>query len=164
MYRYAVAVLCFLGTLVFQTEGQKSSVEPISVPSGTVLTFFLQTRLNPGSGNEMDVLPRGTVLKVKMLDGIDSAVDRDGSQFRGEVVSPVMSGNEMVLHSDAEVRGLLALLRSRNHPEGFRYELLITKVSDHGRSYDLTASLNASFADTVPTQASVKSDGLKNMK
>jgi hypothetical protein len=45
------------------------------------------------------------------------------------------------------VRGLLVLLRSKTHPEGFRYELLITRLIDHGKSYDLTASLNPSFLD-----------------
>src|SRR2546430_3677586 len=29
--------------------------------------------------------------------------------------------SEVVIHADAEVRGLFALLRSRNHPDGFRY-------------------------------------------
>jgi hypothetical protein len=41
-------------------------------------------------------------------------------------------------------------LRSKTHPDGFRYEVLVTGVTDHGKSYDLTASLNPSFAD-VPT-------------
>jgi hypothetical protein len=40
------------------------------------------------------------------------------------------------------------LLRSRSHPEGFRYELLITSLTDHGKSYILTASLNPSLADS----------------
>jgi len=46
------------------------------------------------------------------------------------------------------------LLRSRNHPEGFRYELLVTSLTDHAKTYAVTASLNASFFDagasTVP--------------
>ena len=62
-------------------------------------------------------------------------------------MSPVVSGNEVIVHADAEVQGLLALLRSRTHPEGFRYELLITSVKDHGKTYDLTASLNTAFFD-----------------
>ncbi len=165
MYRYTIAALCFVCMFVFQVQGQKTILEPISITTGTVLTFHLQTRLNPVGGNEMDLLPRGTVLTIRMLNAIDSGVDRDGSKFRGEVVSPVVSGNEVVLHSDAEVRGVLALLRSRNHPEGFRYELLITRVTDHGRSYDLTASLNPSFADRAPERdATIKAEGSKVLK
>jgi len=39
------------------------------------------------------------------------------------------------------------LLRSKTHPEGFRYELLVTGLTDRGKSFDLTASLNSSFLD-----------------
>jgi hypothetical protein len=46
------------------------------------------------------------------------------------------------------VRGLLVLLRSKNHPDGFRYELLLTQITDGAKSYPLTASLNSSFFDS----------------
>jgi hypothetical protein len=162
MQRYALAVLCLCGVLTCQARGQKTTAEPVQIASGTILIFHLQTRLSPGAGNETDILPKGTVLKVKLLNTVDSKVDRDGSEFRGEVVSSVLSGNEVVLHSESEVRGLLALLRSKNHPEGFRYELLITKVSDHGKSYDLTASLSPSFVDGgTPQPPTTKTRSLK---
>ena len=150
MHRCVVAILCFMGVFAFEVDGQKASLEPLTVAAGTVLIFHLQTRLNPGGRNEMDALPKGTELRVKMLNGIDSGVNRDGAGFRGEIVSPVVSRNEIVLHSESEVRGLLALLRSRKHPEGFRYELLITTVNDHGKSYDITASLSPSFTESRP--------------
>src|SRR5713101_7590361 len=120
MPRFFAAVLCFISLLTSAAHGQGSTVAPVRVAPGTVLKFHLQTRLNPTGGDALDALPKGTVLQVRMLDSIDSA---------------------------AEVRGLLVLLRSRTHPEGFRYELLITGLTDRGKSYDLTASLNSSFLD-----------------
>jgi len=115
---------------------------------GTVLTFYLHARLNPTSGDTLDGLPKGTLLRVKMLDSIDSAVNADGSEFHGTVVSGLTSSGELVIHPESEVRGILALLRSKSHPEGFRYELLITGLTDHGKSYALTASLTPSLADS----------------
>ncbi|MGB7847656.1 MAG: hypothetical protein WBL63_18740 [Candidatus Acidiferrum sp.] len=159
MQRYAAALVCVISVFASQVHAQKIGIEPIHVAAGAVLTFHLQTRLNPGSLNETDVLPRGTVIRVRMLDPIDSNVDRDGSKFRGEVVSSIATGNEIVVHSESEVRGLLALLRSRSHPEGFRYELLVTRVNDHGKSYDLTASLNPSFFDAGAQRESVVKSG-----
>jgi len=147
MHRYAVVVFCFIGVLAGQVRGQRAAIEPMHIAAGSVLTFHLQTRLNPEDRNETDALPKGTLIRVRLLDSVDSNVDHDGSEFHGTVVSSVVSGNEIIVHSHSEVRGLLALLRSGNHPEGFRYELLITRVSDHGKSYDLTASLNPSFFD-----------------
>jgi hypothetical protein len=86
-------------------------------------------------------------------------VNPDGTEFRGTVVSGLTSSGEVVIHSDSEVRGILALLRSRSHPEGFRYELLITSLTDHGKSYVLTASLNPSLADPVVASTSKAEPG-----
>jgi hypothetical protein len=149
----AVLSLCVAAASVVQSQSQ--SIKPMRVPAGSVLTFYLQTRLNSSDRNAVDLLPKGTQLAVKILGPIDSATNRDGSEFRGFVTIPVASTAGVVIHRDAEVKGLFALLRSKSHPDGFRYELLITEINDSGRSFRLTASLNASFLD-VPTQSSSK--------
>jgi hypothetical protein len=170
--RLATLVACVVA-LSATAHGQSIPIEQVRVVSGTVLSFHLQTRINPDAGDSLDALPKGTVLHVRMLDSIDSTVDRDGSQFRGSIVSPLISGDRVVVHSEAEVHGLLALLRSRSHPEGFRYELLITGVVDHGKSYTLTASLDPSYLDpskkpnspqTAETKNSLPTDGLSSNK
>ncbi len=130
---------------------QTSELKPIHVPAGSIVTFYLQTRLNPADGNAMDLLPKGTVLNIKILDTVDSDLTRDGAEFRGVVVTPLVSKDEVVIHADAEVRGLFALLRSTSHPDGFRYELLITGITDGGKLFQLTASMNPSFQDTLAT-------------
>ena len=146
MKRIALLGLCLVGLLATTTHGQAFKIEPVRVSRGTVLTFYLHARLD-ATGDSVDGLPKGTLLRVKMLDSIDSAINADGTEFRGTVVSGLASSGEVVIHPESEVRGILALLRSRSHPEGFRYELLITSLTDHGKSYTLTASLNPSLTD-----------------
>jgi len=150
MSRLLAVVLCALGVFAVSTPAQVSSsgVETLRFPAGTILAFHLQTRLRHSDADPLDVLPQGTVVHVKILNAIDSGVDRDGSEFQGSIVSDISIGDGVVIHSDAEVRGLLVLLRSRNHPDGFRYELLLTQIADGGKSYPLTASLNSSFFDS----------------
>lgn len=159
MHRFLESLLCAASVFAAVSSGQgtpalpansSSRVEPLRIPSGTILEFHLQTRLHATAEDPLDALPQGTVLHVKILRPIDSTVDRDGSEFHGWVVSDLALGDGVVIHSDSQVRGLLVLLRSRNHPEGFRYELLLTELTDHGNSYPLTASLGASFADAGP--------------
>jgi hypothetical protein len=133
-------------------SSQPAGVKPLHVPAGTVLTFYLQTRLNPADGSAIDLLPKGTVLNIRVPDSIDSDLTQDGAGFRGVVVSPLVSRDEVIIHSDAQVRGLFALLRSRNHPDGFRYELLITGIADGGKLFQLTASLSPSFLDSAPRE------------
>lgn len=148
MKRIALVALCLVGLLASTTHGQAFRIEQVRASAGTVLTFYLHARLDATSGDSVDSLPKGTLLRVKMLDSIDSAINADGTEFHGTVMSGLASSGEVVIHPESEVRGILALLRSRAHPEGFRYELLITSLTDHGKSYTLTASLNPSLADS----------------
>jgi hypothetical protein len=121
----------------------------------------LQTRLHPAATDALDGLPKGTILQVRMLDTVDSTTDRDGAEFHGTLAAPLLLGGEVIVLADAEVRGLLVLLRSRSHPEGFRYELLLTGLTDRGNSYDLTASLNPSFLDSGDQPAQSSKEGTK---
>jgi hypothetical protein len=155
MHRFGAVFLCFVCVFGGIAQGREANIEPIHARPGAVLTFYLQTRLNPTDRNEMDVLPRGTLIRVKMLDGVDSSVDRDGREFHGEVVHSVSAGSKIIVHPDSEVRGILVLLRSKNHPEGFRYELLVTSLTDHDKTYDMTASLNPSFFDAGAPRAPI---------
>jgi hypothetical protein len=159
MVRFLVTLVFAATFLPIAANAQKTTIEPVHVPAGTILTFHLQTRLRAGN-DVTDSLPKGTTLEVKMLDSMDSDMDRDGAEFHGSVVSAVLAGDEVIVHPDAEVHGLLALLRSKSHPDGFRYELLITGLTDHGKAMSLTASLKTSFADeapkTVPAPAVIK--------
>lgn len=162
MSRFLGIALCAAGVFAscaIPLRGQlpHSTVPRLHVPDGTVLAFHLQTRLHPTAEDPLDALPQGTVLHVRILRPIDSAVDRDGSEFHGWVVSDLSLGDGLVIHADSEVRGLLVLLRNQSHPEGFRYELLLTELTDHSKSYPLTASLSSSFFDPGPrTVASAK--------
>lgn len=141
-------VLCAFSLLPVSTLAQSTDLEPMRAAAGTILTFYLQTRLNPTSSSALDELPKGTELRVRLLDSIDSNINHDGAPFRAVLVSPVVSADHgVIVHADAEVHGLFVLLRSRNHPEGFRYELLITHIIENGKSLDLTASLQPSFSD-----------------
>ena len=148
------AGLCvFVACTATSVFGQSAEIQPVRATAGTVLTFYSQTRLNPVAGNALDVLSKKTALKVKLNNSVDSTVDRDGFEFRGSLVGPLMSGKEVIVRAGAEVHGLLVLLRSRSHPEGFRYELLITTITENGKAYELTASLNPSLVDGSATHA-----------
>jgi hypothetical protein len=161
MRRSLVGVLCVIALLSGSARGQSPNIAPIRVAAGTVLEFHLQTRLNATGGDALDALPKGTVLQVRVRDSINSDVDRDGAEFHGSIVAPLVSGGEVIVRSEAQVRGLLVLLRSRSHPEGFRYELLVTGITDRGKSYDLTASLNPSFLDPGVQPASESKSATK---
>ncbi|HTP68481.1 MAG TPA: hypothetical protein VMJ35_06215 [Dongiaceae bacterium] len=149
MSRIARLVVLSVSILsVVSVAAQSPGLSPIHAAAGTVVTFYLQTRLNPATPNVIDSLPRGTTVSVKLLRTIDSAVDRDGAEFDGILAAPLLSDkNEVILPANSAVRGLFALLRSASHPDGFRYELLVTKIKRDGKVYELTASATPSLSD-----------------
>src|SRR5204863_3696293 len=149
MRRSFAVLLCSVSLLANPAFGQSVAIAPVRVAAGAVLKFHLQTRLNQTSGDALDALPKGTVLEVRMLDSVDSDTDRDGTEFHGTLVTPPLMQGEVIVHSEAQVRGLLVLLRSKSHPQAFRYELLVTAPTDRRKTYDLTAPLNPSVADTA---------------
>lgn len=170
MSRFLVVLLCAITVFAavaaatpVPSPAQVSSngVEPIRVPAGTILAFHVQTRLRHSASDPLDLVPQGTVVHVKILNAIDSTMDRDGSTFHGAFVSDLSVNSGVVIHSDAEVQGMLVLLRSRNHPDGFRYELILTELTDHGKSYPLTASLNTSFYDSSAQPVSAITSSVK---
>jgi hypothetical protein len=156
MSRFFVVILCASSVFATTPPAQVSSfvIDPLRVPVGTILAFHVQTRLRHSDADPLDILPQGTLLHVRVLNSIDSSVDHDGAEFRASVISDLAVGDRIVIHSNAGVSGLLVLLRSRNHPDGFRYELLLTELTDQGKSYPLTASLNSSFFDSNSQLAS----------
>ncbi|HKV27232.1 MAG TPA: hypothetical protein VJN90_03020 [Candidatus Acidoferrales bacterium] len=147
------AVLFAVSLFSLSAGSAPPAIGQVHAAAGSVLNFQLQTRLRASNSDAMDEFPAGTVMHVKMLETIDSTRDADGTPFRGVLVSPLASGRQVVAHSDAEVTGLLVLLRSREHPEGFRYELLVTGIFDGGKSYRVTASLSPSLYDSSDKSA-----------
>jgi hypothetical protein len=159
--RLALTILCVSSLFAIPAESQPPDVVPLRIAAGTVVTFHVQSRLRPTGGDTLDLLPPGTPLRVRLSERIDSTQDHDGSAFRGTLVTQIASGGA-VIHEDAEVRGILVLLRSKDRPDGFRYELMVTGISEQGQAHALTASLSPSFFEsnsplsTTPASAGTK--------
>lgn len=139
---------------------QTAAISPLEIPAGAVVSFELQSRLTPSVNDPADALPAGTKLRIKLLNTIDSHVDTDGSAFQGILVSPLEQNNHVILAANAQVHGLFALLRSKQHPEGFRYELLVTNVVDGGKSYVVTASLDPSLFEAQPQRTAASQSSM----
>jgi len=154
--RFAFAVLCVTSLCAIpNAKCQTSEVPALRFAAGAVVTFHVQSRLQPDTDDALEGIAQGTAIQVKLLDAIDSTQNHDGSAFRGTLVSSIGSG-KAAIHADAEVRGILVLLRSKSHPNGFRYELMVTSINENGQSHPLTASLSSSLfeAASSPVPAS----------
>jgi hypothetical protein len=98
----------------------------VTAAAGATGTFYLT---DPA---EIDGLSfqAGTLLGVKILNQISSLVDQSGTAFTGLLVVPLQLKGQIVVNAGAQVRGSLALLRNKAHPDGRCYDLLISQIAD----------------------------------
>lgn len=90
---------------------------------------------------ERATIPEGTVLRVRMSDGIDTGKNRLGDTFRATLEAPLMVGDRVVAPVGTEVEGRVAELKSAGHFSG-RSELALelVRLDMNGRSYPLETS------------------------
>ena len=73
-------------------------------------------------------IPAGTVVTVRMIDGIDSSRNRAGEEFVAAVDAPIVVGNQVVASRGSDARVRLAEARSAGRMTG-RSELQLELVS-----------------------------------
>ena len=72
-------------------------------------------------------IPEGTVVMVRMIDGIDSEINKPGEEFAASVSAPVVVGDRIVIRKDADARVRLVTAKSAGHMTG-RSELTVELV------------------------------------
>ena len=85
-------------------------------------------------------VPSGTVITVRMIDSIDSSVNRAGEEFAASLEAPVVVGDRVLIQRGADARVRLNQVSSAGHVQG-RSELQLELVSltANGTTYNLTS-------------------------
>jgi hypothetical protein len=110
----------------------------VTAAAGAIGTFYLTDPAEIGGLS----FQAGTLLRVKILNQISSLVDQSGTAFTGLLVVPLQLKGQIVVNAGAQVRGSLALLRSKAHPDGRCYDLLISQIADRGKTFSVYATLH----------------------
>lgn len=85
-------------------------------------------------------VPSGTVITVRMIDSIDSSVNRAGEEFAASLEAPVVVGDKVLIQRGADARVRLNQVASAGHVKG-RSELQLELVSirANGNTYNVTS-------------------------
>lgn len=87
---------------------------------------------------EKVTIPAGTVVSVRMIDGIDSSRSRPGDEFAASVAAPVTSGDRVVIPVGADARVRLVQAASAGHITGrSELEIELIQVSFNGTPYNV---------------------------
>jgi len=86
-------------------------------------------------------IPAGTTVTVRMIDGVDSAVNQPGQEFAASVAAPVAEGSQVVIpvNSSATVR-LVTAKSSGKFSGSAELALELTSVAINGTSYNVQSS------------------------
>jgi hypothetical protein len=109
----------------------------VTASAGATGTFYLTDPAEIGGLS----FQAGTLLRVKILNQISSLADQSGTAFTGSLVVPLQLKGQIVVNAGAQVRGSLALLRNKAHPDGRCYDLLISQIADGGKTFSVYATL-----------------------
>ena len=97
-----------------------------SVPTSHAANAFRTGPANAGSSNSSSVsgagssetLPAGTMLVVRMIDNVDSKVNKVGDTFHASLEQPLVVGNTVVAPKGVDIYGRLIQAQEAGHFEG----------------------------------------------
>jgi len=86
-------------------------------------------------------VPESTTLTIRMIDSVDSSVNKAGEIFHAALEVPVVIENEVVISRGADVYVRLVAAESAGHLSGkSELHLELVKMDFQGRSYQLVSS------------------------
>jgi hypothetical protein len=122
-----------------EPEEEAAPVAQASTPkTPTELMPPANTETAPPPAPKKVTLPAGTVLSVRLTDGIDSERNKVGDIFHATLDTPITVDGEVVVPANADIQGRVANVTSAGHYTGkssVALELTSLKVND--RTYNL---------------------------
>jgi hypothetical protein len=87
------------------------------------------------------VIPASTTLTIRMIDGVDSSVNKAGEIFHASLDAPIVVDNQVTIPRGADVYVRLSDAASAGHISGkSELHLELIKIEYQGRSYPLVSS------------------------
>lgn len=86
------------------------------------------------------LIPASSTVSIRMIDGVDSAVNHTGEIFHATLDAPLVVGDSVVVPRGADIYVRLASASSAGHLKGkSELHLELVKMDFQGRSYDLAS-------------------------
>ncbi len=87
------------------------------------------------------VIPASTTVTVRMIDGVDSSVNRAGEIFHASLDAPIVVDDQVIIPKGADVYVRLTNASSAGHVAGkSELHMELIKIEYQGRSYPLVSS------------------------
>ena len=108
----------------------------------------------PPPPDRVYTLPAGTMVRVVMLDSVDSSVNRVGQTFGGALASALTSGDTVVVPEGTAVLVMLSQAQQAGKLKGSsQLELVLKSVAYLGTTYELKSSKVTAEGESRGTQS-----------
>jgi hypothetical protein len=113
---------------------------PPPAPPVQQVTQVLPPPPAPPQPRQIEV-PAGTTVTIRMIDGVDSAVNHAGELFHATLEAPLVVNDQVVVSRGADVYVRLVSAKSAGHMTGkSELHLELVKLEFQGRSYPMVSS------------------------
>lgn len=117
---------------------------PLATPADTTQTPPPAPVAAPAPQPKDVEIASGTTIRVRMIDRVDSEVNRTGEVFHASLEAPILVNNEVAVPKGADVYVRLASAKSAGHMAGrSELHLELVKLDYAGRSYSLVSSTSS---------------------
>ena len=102
-------------------------------------------------------LSAGTILPVRLLDALDSSVNKSGDTFRAAVDQDIVVGNRVVVPKGSQVQGKLTAVQQSGRVQGLAamsMQLVALEVS--GQSYTILSNILSFEAESTKKEDAAK--------
>jgi hypothetical protein len=125
-----------------QDQYQPPPDQPLPAPASQPVTVPQAAPQPPPPPQPVQVvIPASTTLTIRMIDGVDSSVNRSGEIFHASLDAPIVVDNQVTIPKGADVYVRLTSASSAGHVSGkSELHLELIKIEFQGSSYPLMSS------------------------
>lgn len=120
-------------TLSFDASTASAPKAPVPSPSAAARATSVAPAAAPSSSNSTTV-PAGTVIAVRMIDGVDSTTNQVGDQFHASLENDIIVNGTIAAPKGSDVYGKLGTVKSAGSIQGqSQLELELTGIRINGK-------------------------------
>lgn len=120
------------------TPAEPAPAQAVAAPKPAEAYTSQSSAPPPPRQPERITISSGTVITVRLIDGIDSSRNHAGDEFAATVEAPVVVGDRVVIPRNSDARVRLVESKSAGHMTGrSELELELAKVSVGNNTYDV---------------------------
>ena len=118
----------------------RSLVHAPGTSSASSIISLSETSPSPGEAEQI-IVPRGTMIVVRLAETLSSAANKPGDTFLTRLASPVVIGDRVVVPEGAVARGKIVDARNARRLSGVStLAVELTHLVYNGRTYELSSS------------------------